>query len=148
MDLCFSDCCRPNDDHHFIQENQWLNDSIQKFNFFMPDQYEHQNSTGYCFEEEKHYGKYKKMSKIFHCCSLAVLSLMMVEVICKIIFLPKHYFTHKLEMFDGLIGRVIKNFIVKRVELWYSVIFMVFISNWRWIKTKIVFWFSVDNTYV
>ena len=24
------------------------------------------------------------------------------------IFLPKHYFTHKLEMFDGLIGRIIK----------------------------------------
>ena len=112
MDPCFSDCCRSNDDHHFIQENQWLHDSIQKFNFLMPDQFEHQNSTGYCFEEEKHYGKYKKMSKIFHCCSLAVLSLMMVEVICKIIFLPKHYFTHKLEMFDGLIGRVIKNFLV------------------------------------
>ena len=81
MDPYFSDCCRSNDDHHFIsnQKNQWLHDSIQKLNFIMPDPYEHQNSTGYCFEEEKHYDKYKKMSKIFHCCSLAVLSLMMVE---------------------------------------------------------------------
>lgn len=53
------------------------------------------------------------------------------KVICKIIFLPKHYFTHKLEMFDGLIGLVIKDFVV---EFWYSVIFIVFISNSRWIN--------------
>ena len=25
---------------------------------------------------------------------------------CKMIFIPKHFFTHKLEMFDALIGRI------------------------------------------
>ena len=59
----FTKCCRQND----------------QLEFYIPNSYEHQNSTEYCFEEEKHYGKYKKMSKIFHCCSLAVLSIMMVE---------------------------------------------------------------------
>ena len=37
------------------------------------------NGNQYCLEEENYYDHYKKMSKIFHCCSLSVLSVMMIE---------------------------------------------------------------------
>ena len=38
-----------------------------------------QDGNQYCLEEENYYDHYKKMSKIFHCCSLSVLSVMMIE---------------------------------------------------------------------
>ena len=38
-----------------------------------------QSDSQYCLDEENYYGHYKKMSKIFHCCSLSVLSVMMIE---------------------------------------------------------------------
>ena len=75
----FTKCCRQYDQFVFEQKKSWLPSALEKLEFYIPNSYEHQNSTEYCLEEEKHYGKYKKMSKMFHCCSLAVLSIMMVE---------------------------------------------------------------------
>ena len=73
----FTECCRPNDKFR-------ISETIEKLDFNALTPYEHQNSTEYCIEEEKYYGKYKKLSKIFHCCSCAVLSIMMVEELVEI----------------------------------------------------------------
>ena len=54
----------------------WPINGIQSL-FGVP--YAPQNGSQYCQEEENYYGHYKKMSKIFHCCSLSVLSIMLVE---------------------------------------------------------------------
>ena len=54
----------------------WSADNMRNI-FGMP--YSPQNGSQYCLEEENYYGHYKKMSKIFHCCSLSVLSIMLIE---------------------------------------------------------------------
>ena len=161
----FTKCCRQNDQLIFDQKNSWLPSALEKLESYMPNSYEHQNSTEYCFEEEKHYGKYKKMSKIFHCCSLAVLSIMMVEdmvtksiidfkgkydfqhlltitqVSCKMIFLPKHFFTHKLEMFDALIVWIIKLKILYIIYSFQTVYSELSNSvNWHRFFTFMILW--------
>ena len=59
-----------------FQGKHWPIDGMQSL-FGVP--YAPQNGSQYCQEEENYYGHYKKMSKIFHCCSLSVLSIMLVE---------------------------------------------------------------------
>merc|ERR1711962_1593740 len=58
----------------------------------------------------------------------------MIEIMCKMVFIPKHFFTHKLEMFDALIVIVawsldIVLFFDQVVDTAFSLI--VFARFWR-----------------
>jgi len=84
------------------------------------------------------YHRWYHLGHIFHICSLSVLSLMMVEIAAKMIFIPKHFFTHKVEIFDALVVIVAWSLdVVLLVDPYLvhsAVSLMVFVRFWRIIR--------------
>jgi len=62
-----------------------------------------QNYMYYCpgYRDDLHH--WEHASHVVHLCSITVLSMFAFEVILKIIFTPKHFFSHKMEIFDALV---------------------------------------------
>jgi hypothetical protein len=59
--------------------------------------------TPSCSEQSHKLHHWQHVTHVIHICSIIVLSLFMVEVILKVIYTREHFFTHKIEMIDGII---------------------------------------------
>lgn len=64
---------------------------------------EYCDPTPSCSEQSHKLHHWQHVTHVIHICSIIVLSIFMVEVILKVIYTREHFFTHKIEMIDGII---------------------------------------------
>ncbi|CAG5111382.1 Oidioi.mRNA.OKI2018_I69.chr2.g5698.t1.cds [Oikopleura dioica] len=64
---------------------------------------EYCNPTPSCSEQSHKLHHWEHVTHAIHICSILVLSIFMAEVVLKIVFTRAHFFSHKIEMIDGVV---------------------------------------------
>ncbi|XP_040191892.1 voltage-gated hydrogen channel 1-like [Rana temporaria] len=86
--------------------------------------------------------------KIFHYMSLAIVSLFVLEILCKIIAFSVEFFHHKCEVFDAAIvgvSFIIKVIYLTREDLFRAIGLLILLRIWR--VVRIVLGFSLSVTF-